>query len=282
MKLRYLILVVLLALLTVEADAQRRRGGTGRHYRDIFPGHPQYSLGHWYFAPGLTYMLPSFNPSSRKLIENDSVNYTADIDPSGGLWFALEMGRYHFFKNPGFFRYHDYGLSYKGFRGKETYNAEFTRLDTVMAAGSGTNSFQDHFVSANYNLNQVIEFTDFHFLQNTFGANVDFAFNRTRNQEMNVEGVDLSDNRQFTGQLHYKLGLGWKPNNRMLVILGLETPIVTFYPITDDPLHVTYFNSKYRPFILSLRFMPLEPFREKNCVPVRTRDGARLPTDMMR
>ena len=226
-------------------------------------------------------MWPAFNTNNRTLLNDGTSRFDANLNPKGGFWGYLEVGRYKVLPKGSFFKYYDVGLSYKGLTGSEQFSGDLiSTQDTVMATTSGTSKFRDHNITGHFNLNHIWELTDFHFLQNSIGVNVDYAFVRTFQNQMDVPGVTPQQPGQLMAQLHYKLGFGFKPNDRLLVIMALETPVVGLYPLGENLIHTGYFNSNYRPFILSLRFMPLIPWREKNCAPVKTRQGPVMPTDI--
>lgn len=251
MSLRFLFIPFIICLLSVDLSAQRNP--YKRKIQDVFPDELQYKMSGWYFSPGITYMLP------QKFSLIKDVNGSSSGKPRGRLGLYLEFGRYHILKYSKWFKYLDYGISYKSLRGKD------------LSVGG---KFGDHFIVAHFNLNHVKQFSDYNFLQNTIGINADFGIIR------NIGGIAPSNP---VVQLHYKLGYGFKVNSKLIIIPAIETPILNGLPWERGKSTLGYFNSRYRPLILSVRFLFLRLKREKKCIPVPAigmPDGYKMPTDM--
>ncbi|MEM9024959.1 MAG: hypothetical protein AAGB22_14535, partial [Bacteroidota bacterium] len=117
------------------------------------------------------------------------------------------------------------------------------------------------------------------FLQNTVGVNVDYGLARSTNTGAAAAGADQEFPPSVVAQLHYRIGFGFKVNDRMMVIPGIETPILNVNPL-EAKSTLEYFSSRYRPLIFYLRFMFFRPTKDPACEPIRTPDGFRMPTDM--
>lgn len=251
MSLRYLLLLFSIYLLSADLSAQRNR--YKRKIQDVFPDELQYKQSGWYFSPGLTYMLGQ----NFSLIKD--VNGSSFGKPRGRLGLYLEFGRYHILKYSKWFKYLDYGLSYKSLRGKDLSVGE---------------KFGDHFIVAHFNLNHVKQFSDYNFLQNTIGINADFGI---------IRNVGSPAPASPIVQLHYKLGYGFKISSKLIIIPAIETPILNGLPWERGKSTLGYYNSRYRPLIFSVRFLFLSLKREKKCIPVPAigmPDGSKMPTDM--
>ena len=68
--------------------------------------------------------------------------------------------------------------------------------------------------------------------------------------------------------LHYKFGYGIKLQNRLFIIPSIETPIINFKKWEKGKSTYGIFNSRYRPFLFSVRFLWLKPPGRGDCPPV--------------
>ncbi len=225
-------------------------------------------LSGWNFAPGITFMGTRFRNTREELYKNGNISYDAIHDPGGRIGLYLEAGRHRIFKYSRLFPYMDYGLAYKGLRGKESYEGEWynSPSETPYATESGSGKFANHNILAYVNFNNILQLTNRLFIQNSLGANVDYSIIVKSD---NISGpyrndVDLP---RLWAQLHYKLGLGIKINDEFFIIPSVETPIFNINPWTDFRPKVNKFMSAYRPLIFSVRFGWLKQ-NTNDCPPV--------------
>lgn len=199
----------------------------GRTKKDLIE-YRTYKMGGWMFAPGLTYTLPRVPKDEER-----------DIDPNGRLAVYAEVGRFQIFYEGGnFFNYFDFSLAYKRLSGAE----EFNDLKSV---------FKQNFAVANFNLNNIIQLSDYTFIQNSIGANVDYKFSE-KYDNTNLSGNENTDN--LLASLHYKIGYGIKAKNNLFIIPSIEVPILNFLEWENGKSTYGIFSSRYRPFIFSVRF----------------------------
>ena len=123
----------------------------------------QYKYGGWMISPGLTYMYPS-----RVKYLNDSTEKDDNVNPNGRIALYLEAGRYQIFYNGGrILNYMDYSLAYKRLSGTEKYRGNERETKAI---------FKQNFLLANFNVNNIIQLTDYTFIQNSIGVNFDWKF----------------------------------------------------------------------------------------------------------
>jgi len=221
-----------------------------RKNKDVFPSSLQYHMGGWHFAPGFTYMFPSFF----YFPFNDGSQYSAG---KGKFGLYLEAGRYRILEYSYFFKYLDYGIGYKSLRGID---------------GSG-GSFGDHFITGFFNLNHAWTLSDESYLQNSIGINLDYPF---------IRNVSAAPAKPVI-QLHYKLGFACKIGKNTLAIPTVETAILNAWPWEKGRSTLDYGSSRYRPFVVSVRFLFFRKIKEKHCIKVPAPDlpdGYKVPTDM--
>lgn len=280
---RIVIFIAAILLFQLNGHAQKRRGKPAsfqRHYNEIFPALPQYRLGGWYIAPGATYMLTWFK-SEEAVFESATQSLNASIKPMGKPGIYFEVGRYRMLPYSRLFKYLDYGIAYKSLRGKESLGGDVTTVpaETVIGPVAANSSFGYHYATAHFNLNHVTRLGKYNFLQNTIGANTDYAF--IANFDAAYPSLaSPADPGKILAQLHYKIGYGIKMRGNLMLIPALETPILNFMPFDLPRSSLHFFSSRYRPIIFSLRFLFIRPAKGDVCTPVKTREGTFIPSDM--
>lgn len=199
----------------------------GRTKKDLVE-YRTYRLGGWMFAPGLTYTLPRVPKKESR-----------DIDPHGRLAVYAEVGRFQvFYEGGNFFNYLDYSLAYKRLSGTEEYN-------------DNKSIFKQNFVLANFNLNNIIQLSDYTFIQNSLGVNADYKFSE-KYENNNLSGNENTSNLLFS--LHYKFGYGIKAKNNLFIIPSIEIPILNALEWENGKSTYGIFSSRYKPIIFSVRF----------------------------
>ncbi len=259
-----LIIFSLSASAQIKRPKHQQRDKKASLYREktgeVFPENDlQYKLTGWYWAPGLTYTF-SLPPKHTNSFTDTLANpFDVAFNPTGKIGLYLEGGRYRILQYSYLFKYLDYGLAYKWLRGAEVFS---------YSAGNGTGKFSDHFLLAHFNLNNVVNISNISFLQNTIGLNADYPILKSRVPGF-VKGETYPTG--IVAQIHYKLGLGFKVNEKLMIIPSLETPILNLFPFNFPSSTLNYHHSKFRPVILSVRFLFLRP-TQVECPPVYTPD----------
>ncbi|MCB9196123.1 MAG: hypothetical protein H6598_07840 [Flavobacteriales bacterium] len=198
----------------------------------------------WMIAPGLTYMMPF-------KAKGDSI---PDVNAGGKLAVYLEVGRWHLFPGGGnVFNYFDYSLAYKRLSGKE----KFEDLKGV---------FKQNYVLGNFNINNIIQLTDYTFIQNSLGLNVDFNFREKYEPAVTVSTTNNTKKLLFS--LHYKIGFGIKATKNLFVIPTLETPILNGREWEKGRSDYGILNARYRPLIFSVRLAWTRKPGKGDCPPV--------------
>ncbi len=244
-------------------------GQSGRQFRPLYQTGNKFKNTGWHFAPGVTYMFPAqANRSESRLMNIEGQTETlfdGDFGAGGRLGFYLEVGRQHFFEYPVFFHYIDYGLHFKQLRGSEVFDGSvFTQNGALPISNRG--SFSDGFIGLYFNANHIFQISDRSFIQGSLGINADYRlFDNTQ-----FEGVSEVFEQEFAapfqGQLHAKIGFGFTPESGIMIIPSLETPILNVVPMYDGKSTLPYFNSRYRPVILSLRILFFSKNKAEDCV----------------
>ncbi len=262
----------LLLLVTAGVDMQAQ-GLMDRKRPELIPGEGKVRRGGFYFAPGITYLLPRTSGENEEIFQNADTSYVATYDPSGKIGLYLEAGWFHATRDPVILDYWDFGLAYKNFRGREE-SLGILRRGEFIDSLPGEGDFAERYLTLHVNANKFIQIRNYQFLQLTLGANADYRigsdYAHTSDPILNrhVFPPDL------IGQLHFKLGIGFKVTGSLFIIPSVETPVFSFVPEDDGKWgELDWFSSTYRPLIFSVRFLWLRAPKGFKCPPVVRQPG---------
>lgn len=252
-------IALLCLLITTYVSTAQYTYQTSRKDQDLVDLR-RYKHGGWMLAPGLTYMLPN-RIKAYDDVTDSLGNYVNDnIKRNGRIALYLEAGRYQIFYDGGYiFNYMDYSLAYKRLSGTEKYY-------------DSKGVFKQNNLVGNFNINNIIQLSDYKFIQNSIGANLDWRFSG----KYETSGSPLIDNTpSFIFSLHYKFGFGFKVTDKMFIIPSIETPILNGLEWEKGKSTYGLFTSRYRPLIFSVRFAWLRLPDKGSCPPVYGPDGDR-------
>lgn len=271
MKLR--IAIVILIWVAINTTVKAQGGIYKTKYQKLvdFTGHNR--LHGFHFAPGITYMLPPFSEKKEELYRNADTVTNSQLNGKGRFGLYLEAGMYHLLKYGRFFKYLDWSIGYKALKGSEDFSTttQIESSSTTLGSTSGTNSFKYSFLLANANLNNIWQIGNYSFIQNSIGINFDYALGKkeTNNSSM----IDGSTFIKMIFALHYKLGFGYKINERWFIIPSVETPILNFIPFEKGRSTIGVFDLRYRPLIFSIRIGWLRRPKANSCPTVDGPEG---------
>jgi len=257
-----LFIIILLVLFAIPGQAQR---SNQRKRPDIIPLEGQAKRGGFYFAPGVTFTLPRSKDGEEVVAFGPDTTFSAVYDPHGRPGLYLEAGYFYATRDPVILDYWDFGLAYKNLRGSETDTYTLVRNDTTTVF-TGLNTFAEQFITLHVNANKFIQTGNYQFIQLSLGANADYRLGSANGSSGTpLFGLGSVPPNLIT-QLHVKVGYGFKVTGNLLVIPALETPVFNITPKDIGAGQLQWFNSRYRPLILSVRFLFL-----------RARDGFKCP-----
>lgn len=235
---------------------------------DIFPiDLMQYRSNGWIVGLGPTYMLayPGKSQTIPLNKKSSTIQETITNQPIGKFGFMAELGWFHGFNNPIIFDFMDIDLSYKSFNGEEDFIAKSNANETL---NKTPQTFNDQWLSLNVNFTKVWQPTDAVFITNAIGINGDYNIARKIAGNLVMpENDELKFPDKILVDIHYKLGIGFHALPRLLIVPTIEVPILSVLPFDHIISTKSYFNSRYRPFTLSVRFMILRK-RDMSCPPV--------------
>ncbi|HRH69805.1 MAG TPA: hypothetical protein PLB89_09890 [Flavobacteriales bacterium] len=251
---------------------------------EIIPLNGQARRIGFYFAPGITYTLSRFRSEEEEVFRGGDTSFTATYDPKGRIGPYFEVGLSWYTRDPVIVDYLDLGIAYKGLRGAESFSGTYTLSDTVLPM-FGDGSFTDNRLTLHFNANKFIPTWQYQFVQFTLGVNADLLQSASEDytadgQSYNgsqlpytpgyrvLNGSESASTTDLWGQVHFKLGYGFKVTGKLLIIPAVETPVFSFVPEDDGRFGaLQWFSSDYRPLIFSVRFLFLRPRKGFDCPP---------------
>lgn len=219
----------------------------------------------WFISPGFTYMFPSTaNRSVFQLQDNkEDTLYAGDYKSRGKFGINFEIGKFHLYDRK-FIKAIDYGLGFKSLKGRESFDG-LVGVDSLLSPLAYEANFKNSFVTGFFNITNFLQLSDRTFLQNSLGVNADYRLiNKT--DVIPDYGSQATFPKAFVGQLHYKFGFGFRAGTNLFVVPSIETPILGLYQWRDGKSTMHYFNSEYRPLIVSVRFFWLKKRPVRDCV----------------
>ncbi|MBX2973330.1 MAG: hypothetical protein KF797_09520 [Flavobacteriales bacterium] len=243
------------------------QGLMDRKRPDLIPLDGQVRRIGFYLAPGLTYALPRSKDSEEEVFRNGDTSYVATYDPNGRIGVYLEAGLSWYTRDPVIVDYLDLGIAYKNLRGHELLAGRYAIADSAMDL-SGEGAFAERLLTLHFNANKFIPTWRYQFVQLSLGANVDYRLG----SDYAHTGDPLLNRHVFPpdlwGQLHFKVGYGFKLTGKLFVIPAIETPVFSVVPQDEGRFgKLQWFSSDYRPLILSVRFLWLRPRKGFDCPP---------------
>ncbi len=229
---------------------QKKQGNKHEAYPNPFDFHPT----GWLFDAGLTGTM-GLEGTQTNTFGDTTLTLSTPFRPG----VALSAGRYlSLKKGHKIFKYLDYNLGYKMLWNAENQEREIVSTNTQE---SFTNSNIAHYANFNLNFNNIISFSDYSFIQNTIGVNVDYRFmNKPSGDGVNA---NLQPDNLIV-QVHYKLALGFMFDNDKAIIPYIEIPVFNITPQQSNFSQLDYFNQSYQSVIVGARFM-LFTLGQKKC-----------------
>lgn len=232
-----------------------------------------YKLTGFHFTAGATY-----NMTRTKPLETTYSNQTGDTSlnqslmPRGKLGYYVKVGALHIFrKKRKVFHYIDYGIGVKHFGGIEEFNADLiiNRAGVINSSViEGKGNFDLGYAFLDFNINNVIQISEYNWIQNSIGFNLDYQIYGGGQYSGAMSTAPQDYQQKFKADIHYKLGLGIKLVKGMYLVPAIETPIFTAFGWRNGHPSIHWFGSTYQPLIVSLTFAFLLKKNPEDCPPV--------------
>ncbi|MBL7964483.1 MAG: hypothetical protein JNM31_11655 [Flavobacteriales bacterium] len=263
--MRQLFAAVLLILFAGSA-AHAQRGGIARKRPELIPLEGQARRVGFYIDPGITYTLTRFKDKEEEVFRSGDTVHTATYSPDGRLGLYLGAGLTWYTRDPVVVDYFDLGLAYKNLRGAESLTGTYQRADSTFPV-QGEGSFAERMLTVNVNANKFIRTADYQFVQVSLGGNLDYrlgsSYEHTGDSVLNAHRFPPD----LIGQLHFRVGYGFKVTGRLLLIPTLETPVFSITPTDTGFGQLEWFSSRYRPLIFTIRLLFLRARSGFDCPP---------------
>ena len=241
--------------------------GQNRKWKSLFPvDDTNYKLSGWLVGAGATYTF-SLPKNTEKVYQlGIDTLLTANFAATGNPGFLVEVGRFTMTYSK-LVPYLDYGILFKLIRGTQDYTGYLTESDNkdTLLISQSSASFSNYYVSAFFNANNAIRVSEYGFIQNSLGLNIDYMVIETLKGTAPMFPGSKSTSEVFLAQLHYKLGYGFRLDKKHYLTFTLETPILTAYPWDDGKSTIAIFDSRYRPVLFSVRLMFLNTNSRPDC-----------------
>jgi len=282
------LLILLFALLC--AWPSFGQGLMSRKRPDIIPLGGQAKRIGWYIAPGLTYTLAPKDAEHEVFRSGDTLS-VGDYKYSGQIGPYIEAGIAWFTRDPVFVDYFDLGLAYKALRGRMEVDGLTSIAGQPVMVVRGEGEYSDQMLSFHFNANKFIQVRNYQFFQLSLGVNADLDLFGDGGGT-SLEGVSPGlpsvvgpgalvpytraandPYSEFRTALHFKLGYGFKATGNLLIIPAIETPIFSVVPEDQGFGQLQWFSSRYRPLILSVRFLFLRARPGFDCPPKIRKPG---------
>jgi hypothetical protein len=256
--------IVTLALVFVAFSAFAQRN---KQLVPIYVPGTAYKNTGWFISPGITYMLPvSRNENLTSYFDaTDGLDtaYSGGFNRAGKIGLYLEAGRHKFLTERSLINHIDYGIHFKMLRGRENFSG-ITNTGIGFAPIESASKFSDSYVGAFFNASNILQISNRYWIQNSLGANVDYRI-ITRHITGAPFGADWQYPSPLLGQLHYKIGFGWKPEPGIYIMPSIETPILNVYPWESGKSTIPYFVGRSRPFIITIKIQWLSKSMGRKC-----------------
>ncbi len=257
---KFLTLLLIIAGIHLAAQNRNNNVKLGKEYGK---GVKTIAKG-WYWGLGLTFMQPYLKEKYDSLNTPLSIQYEAA--PKGKFGATAEIG---FFKmtNRKIINYRDIGLRWKWFRAGENFSTTTYSGNSVISSVEQKGKSSDHLISLHYNLGYRYDRDDRLFFLNGLGINADYFLFTKRTDSGLMPGITYQYPQNLSLQLHYFFGIGFvSADKKRIIIPMIETPVLNILPFTHIVSTHPYFNTRFRPILLTVRFLFLR--QNKSCPPV--------------
>lgn len=258
-------ILVFALMLFAGGELLAQAGQYKRNSPDFFPPISEYAPKGWYITPGVTYMA-GIDGSDRRSLGGDTIQIQVE-EPQGQVGAFLQVGRFHGI-NSRWLTYIDYGVDLRWLRGLHNRRVE-TRLGADnpewMVAEGGAN-FSDLWLGVSFNATLAKPLSKTVFLHHSFGINANYAVLRSSNVSPLHEATTVdAQPSDINGQLHYKLGVGFKLGRGWYIIPTVETPIIGVYDWNGAIPSLKYFDTYYQPILFGITIMKSDRRKPEDC-----------------
>ncbi|MCO5258768.1 MAG: hypothetical protein M9916_01370 [Crocinitomicaceae bacterium] len=289
--MKFILSLLLVVGLVFSGSGQRNLvPGKGKTKKDFFGGEAdfkEYRPFGLQLSAGPTFTIPTRpRPITSDFITPGGV-FQRTTTPKGIPGVLVEVGMIHFPTKRSklsqklkyiFVSYIDWGIGFKMLNGTET--TRFTKLDPISGSEISTEEqsgvFNNLFVTARVAVHKNFYIGKKYFIDNGFGVNVDFNFNRKPTGYTPwVENTGTTTHyfhQPLMAHIHYELGFGFRLSRRSMLIPSVQVPIFGLYEWRKGASDFKWFDSNYYPMSVKLKWTYLFEKKVKGCAPARVND----------
>ena len=219
-------------------------------------------------GPNIT--LTRIEPETKSFVYNDTTTWF-ERNPQGRLGASIEVGMVHITKRPRkYIHYYDWAIGFKSIAGAETTKGEqYDQNDSLLFRSFGDADFRNNHLFGRFTVHNVYQFNPTLFLDNGLGVNLDYLLSPGN---MAYNGFHIPERQRYDGdlkaQLHYELGLGFKPKDGFFIIPTFHLPVLGFHEWDNGRPNTRWFSSSYYPVHFKLKLVWLFKRDSSRCPPV--------------
>lgn len=168
-----------------------------------------------------------------------------------------------------FISYIDWGIGAKLLRGSEA-----TALNQVAPVSQGISNergvFNNAFAFARVTVHKNFYIGKKYFIDNGFGVNVDFNFQRSEQAYTALNPTYF--HHPLMAHVHYELGFGIRLSRRSMLIPSVQVPIFGIHEWRKGASDFKWFDSNYYPMLAKIKWTYLFQKKTKGCPPAQVND----------
>jgi len=219
--------------------------------KDVFPLSREFKNYGLYISPQATVSFG--NKEELKYSNGDSVyNYT--VEGRGKWGYGLEVGGFRTFDNLLLIDFVEAAVSYRVFKGAAEHDGLLT-LPFSQIPFESENSFSNQILSLSVRAVNAKQLGAKSFLTTALGLNYNYQIAEKYERSNPYPNADEEFLNKSTLQAHLQVGVGFKVSRQLLLIPTVETPIITAVPTDNLNPAFPFFDARYQPLIIGLKFM---------------------------
>lgn len=227
-------------------------------FPDLFQQTAGWPRSGWVAGVGATYTLPV----NQRLTDTTFGNIHGNRRVYSAPGIYAELGRFHLLPRGIIFNNLDYTIAYKEMNYRQEADG-YTLTDSSYYT-SDKASWKDRNISVSFNLNSIIQFADYQWIQPSLGIHGNYrlggptSYSSDPNFQYNVPD-------KINVQLHAKLAYGLKLTSELFIVPSIEIGLWRLNDLNKWKIPVHVFNSGYCPVIFSLKFLLHRPISMRPC-----------------
>lgn len=229
---------------------------------DIFPLNKEKRKGGLFIEPQIN---TTFGSKVNATIDQNHSLYSLKEKGNGNLGAGLEVGWFQSFKKKKYFiHYLEFSAAYSYIHGNVKHEGELQHLGNTFEYLS-KNTFKNQYLTAAIRATNATQLGHYSYLSTSLGLNYNYILDAKYEYELIHPTFEEDFHNKHSLQLHLKVGLGFKtsPSSNTILMPTVWTPLLTAYPFDNINPAFPYFNSKFHPIFIGIKFLFLRD--DPNC-----------------